>query len=318
MMLLVRITLLLVLLPACSRALAEGVTPFADVLLWHASQQTSSVWSSAITTSEAYDTFSSENVDFGWDPGFRVGFAHDPGELSWDTKLYWTRFRTAAEASLPPGSGTIAPEFFSGFVNVTAGKIEEAALRWDLMLNTIDFDVGRTITVGESVSLRPSMGLKAAFIRQKIRANWNSTSGSLSATERIDHDFRGLGPAFGIDGRWKPSRLANLSVVGTFSGALLWGVWNVDDAYERNDAEFPFLAYGALTTSMNDSSLGTVNLNYFLGLEWFRPGTITMTGRIGYELQWWANQQRLPTFQQLPMHGDLTVQGLTCGISVGF
>jgi hypothetical protein len=69
---------------------------------------------------------------------------------------------------------------------------------------------------------------------------------------------------------------------------------------------------------MKDSSLGSLNLNYFLGLEWIHRGDVTITARLGYELQWWANQQRLPTFQQLPMHGDLTLQGLTCGISVGF
>ncbi len=313
-----RIPLLLVLLLGCSRAMAEGVTPFADMLLWHASQQTSSIWSSVIATSEDYNSFSAENIDFGWDPGFRIGFAHDPGQPSWDTKVYWTRFRTSAEASCPAGSPTIVSEFFSGFVNVTAGTVDEAAVRWDLSFNTIDFELGHTIALGESVSLRPSMGLKAAFIGQKIQANWSSTSSSLSATERINHDFRGFGPTFGIDARWKPAPSGRLSVVGAFSGSLLWGVWNVEDAYERNDTEFPLLAYGALTTSMKDSSLGTVNLNYFLGLEWIREGTVTVTGRVGYELQWWANQQRLPTFQQLPMHGDLTLQGLTCGISVGF
>ena len=69
---------------------------------------------------------------------------------------------------------------------------------------------------------------------------------------------------------------------------------------------------------MKDSCLGTPVIRYFLGLEWEREGCVMITGRVGYELQWWANQQRMTTFQQLPMHGDLTLQGLTCGISVGF
>jgi hypothetical protein len=69
---------------------------------------------------------------------------------------------------------------------------------------------------------------------------------------------------------------------------------------------------------MKDSSLGVPVLRYFLGLEWVHKGNVTLNARVGYELQWWANQQRMLAFQQLPMHGDLTIEGLTCGVSIGF
>jgi len=317
MTLFTRLTLLFVLLVDCSNAIAEGVVPFGNVLVWHASEETSSVWSSTVTTSDSSHTFSASNVEFDWNAGFRIGFAHEPDKRSWDAKLYWTYFRSSENTAIPSGKHAIAPEFFSGFVSGDAGIFDGAALDWGLNFNTIDFELGRTIAIDESVLIRPSLGLKAAFINQKIQANWTSTLG-LSAIERVDHDFRGFGPTFGIDGRWNVPQSRNLSVVRSFSGAFLWGAWNVEDTYERTDTAYPLLAYGAFTTSMKDSSLGSLNLNYFLGLEWVSQGNITITGRLGYELQWWANQQRLPTFQQLPMHGDLTLQGLTCGISVGF
>ncbi len=318
MTLFTRLTLLLVLLIGCSNAIAEGVTPFGNVLVWHASEETSSVWSSTVTTSDSLNTFSAANVQFDWNAGFRIGFAHKPDEQSWDGKLYWTHFRSSENTTFPPGDQAIVPEFFSGFVGGDAGIFNGAALDWSLNFNTVDFELGRTIAIGESVFLRPSLGLKAAVIDQKILANWTDSTLGLSATEHVDHDFRGFGPSFGIDGRWNVPQFRNLSVVGSFSGALLWGVWNVDDTYQRTDTAYPLFTYGAFTTSMKDSSLGTLNLNYYLGLEWIRQGDITITARLGYELGWWANQQRLPTFQQLPMHGDLTLQGLTCGISVGF
>jgi len=318
MTLVARLTFLMVLLLGCSRATADGVTPFGEVLLWHASQETSSIWSSALTRVGSDATFSGQNVDFGWDAGFRVGVAHDPGGYLWDSKMTWTHWTTSAEASIAAGEAFVMPEFFSGFVNVDAWFVDQAAVRWDLTLNQIDFEIGHAIAVGHCASVRPTMGLKAAFIDQKIRADWGTTVGTFSATERVDHQFRGFGPTFGIDGRWQLSQRRNVSLVGSFSGSLLWGVWNVEDAYARNDTGFSLPAYGGFTTSMNDSSLGTANLNAFLGLEWVREGTFTMTGRVGYELQWWANQQRLTAFQQLPMHGDLTIQGLTCGLAVGF
>jgi hypothetical protein len=318
MTLVARLTFLAVLLLGCSRATAEGVTPFGEVLLWHASQETSSIWASAIAKSGSEHTFSAENVDFGWDPGFRVGVAHDPGRQSWDTELAWTHWGTSAQSSIRAGEAFIMPEFFSSFVNLKAWYVDRAAVRWDITLNQIDFEIGRAIAVGQSASVRPTMGLRAAFIDQKIRADWDTTFGSFSVTERIEHQFRGLGPTFGIDGRWQLSHGRNLSLVGSFSGSLLWGVWNVEDTYARNDTGFSLPAYGGFTTSMKDSSLGTANLNAFLGLQWIHGGVCTIAGRVGYELQWWANQQRLTAFQQLPMHGDLTIQGLTCGLAVGF
>ena len=313
-----RLFLFLIFLTGCSTAIAQGVTPFADVLVWHPSEETSSVWSSAVTLSESLNTFSPANVQFDWNAGFRIGLAHRRDRQSWDAKLYWTSFRSSADAAYPVGGQLTIPEFFSGFISGDAIFFDGAKLDWGFTFNTVDFELGRTIAVGRSVSVRPSLGIKAAFIDQDIRTHWTSSLG-VDAVERVDHDFRGAGPSFGIDGRWILPRYGNLSLVGSFSGAFLWGTWNVEDTYERTDPTYPLFAYGAFTTSMKDSSLGTVNLNYFLGLEWVRPGNVvTITGRLGYELQWWANQQRLTTFQQLPMHGDLTLQGLTCGIALGF
>jgi hypothetical protein len=317
MILIARLILLLLFLCGCCRATAEGVSPFGNVLVWQASEQTSSIWANAVTSSGSLKTFSAANVDFDWNAGFRIGIAHEPEEPAWDTKIYWTSFRSSANASFPAGEQEIVPEFFSGLVSGDAKIFDGANIDWDLKFNTIDFELGHTLDFDDSVYLRPYMGLKAAAIDQVIQADWTSTLG-LEATERIDHDYYGFGPAFGIGGRYLFPKYNNLRAVGTFSGALLWGVWNVEDAYQRTDLAFPILTYGAFTTSMKDSGLGTLNLNYFLGLEWVRQENITITGRLGYELQWWGNQQRQTTFQQLPMHGDLTLKGLTCDIFLGF
>ena len=141
---------------------------------------------------------------------------------------------------------------------------------------------------------------------------------SLSAEENVTHDFWGIGPSFGISGGWSLPRCKNLSLVGSFSADFLFGQWNVNDAYARTDIVPLAGTYRAFTTSMTDSCLGAPVLRYFLGLEWVHQGNVTLTARVGYELQWWANQQRMLAFQQLPMHGDLTLEGLTCGVSVGF
>jgi hypothetical protein len=301
------------------------VTPFCDVLYWHASAEPSTVWSNA-----AYaNSFSAENVPFDWSPGFRVGFGHKLDEQSWDVKLYWTYFRTSQDAQVSienPQAGAVVPEFFSSLVGSMDNGIpifSQASIDWNLTYNTIDLELGRSFDVGESAWIRPSLGIKTAVIQQNVHLDFAQPYAtfpilSLSATEDITHKFWGIGPSFGISGGWSLPNCQNLSLVGSFSADFLFGQWNVNDAYARTDINYLFGNYRAFTTSMTDSCLGTPVLRYFLGLEWVHQGNVTLTARVGYELQWWANQQRMLAFQQLPMHGDLTIEGITCGVSVGF
>jgi hypothetical protein len=318
-----RLTLTIALIACGSVALAEGVTPFGELLYWHASAEPSSIWSNA-----AYDhsSFSAENVPFDWNPGFRLGFGHKFDDQSWDTKLYWTYFRTSQDAEVSIGNSpdaAVVPEFFSSFVGGSIlgnPPFSQAAIDWRLTYNTIDLEFGRSIVVGESAWIRPAMGIKTAVIQQKVHLDLTRPSMNLSAVEDITHDFWGIGPSFGVSGGWTIPKCTNLSLVGSFSADFLFGQWNVNDEYARTDNSYPqpLSSYGAFTTDMKDSSLGVPMLRYFAGFEWVHQGNVTLTARVGFEMQWWANQQRMLAFQQLPMHGDLTIEGLTCGVSVGF
>jgi hypothetical protein len=178
MTLFARLTLAVVLIASCWPALADGVTPFCDVLYWHASAEPSSVWSNA-----AYEhtSFSAENVQFDWDPGFRVGFGHKLDEQSWDVKLYWTHFRTSQDASVSVGNsqtGAVIPEFFSGLVSSVVDNIplfNQGSVDWNLTYNTIDLELGRRFAVSESAWLRPSLGIKTAIIQQDV---WHTLAGT--------------------------------------------------------------------------------------------------------------------------------------------
>jgi hypothetical protein len=315
-MLIRRSTLTVALIACCSTANAQGVTPFCDMLYWHASEEASGVWSNVLSSSSSGSSFSAETMQFNWSPGFRVGLGHESDEGSWDVKLYWTCFRTSQEAAV--SGDIVVPEFFSGAISGDGRTFNAGSIDWNLTYNTIDLEAGRKVPVGESAWIRPSMGIQAAIIQQRIQLGLANPGLSISAEEDVTHNFWGIGPSFSISGAWNLPKCSNLSLIGSFSADLLFGQWNVNDAYARTDNQLPLGVYRAVVTSMKDSSLGVPVLKYFLGIQWVREGSVTSTVRAGYELQWWANQQRLPAFQQLPMHGDLTLTGLTCGVSVGF
>ena len=253
---------------------AQGVTPFADVLAWHASEQTSSIWSSvvAIDPLNGQTTFAPADVRFNWNAGMRIGIAHVPQEQGWDVKLYWTYFRTSQNVSVAPGSGLVLPEFFSGFVSGDSSAFTAAALTWSLVFNTVDLEAGHEISVGEFLHLRPTMGLKIASINQSIHSLWANPATSASATENVTNNFLGVGPSFGIGGRWDVPKFPTVSLIGSFSGALMYGLWNVDDAFQNNNPLTVANQYTAFNTSMRDSALGTVMLRYFFGLQWTHQG----------------------------------------------
>ena len=357
-----RLTLTLTLLACCSTASAEGVRPFCDALYWRASAATSAVWSSAISTSlfsgespyPVDSSFTAETLQFGWDPGFRVGveLGHQKRSNSWDTKLYWTNFHTSSRASAYGNEG-IMPELFSSFVGSDIIDFNRAAVDWGLTYNTIDLELGRKCCVSPTAWLRPSMGIKAGIIQQKARMNLQRDVFGLEllgAQAVAQNNSWGIGPSFGISGGcsfWRcgqtihsqqdglelteysgPTLLGphtstapkrhDLSLIGSLSVDFLFGRWDVNDSYRRTDSLVAPTAYREYTTSMNDTCLGTPVLHCFLGLQWACQGKVDFTAHAGYELQWWANQQRMTTFQQLPMHGDLTIEGLTCGASIEF
>ncbi len=317
----VRHAIFLLVILSCCTARADGVSPFAEALVWRASEETSSIWASAVTSSTSPSTgptttFSPTDIDFGWNGGLRAGFAFQSDDSDWSASLYWTHFGTSATSAFTSEDQLVIPEFFSGFLSGDSFFFTNAAIDWQLTLNTFDLEVGHELYLGESLRMYPTLGLKGAVINQTIRSQWSDPFLLLSATENVDHDFWGIGPSFGIAGSWDVPRCSNLSVVGSFSAAFMYGVWNVNDTYQRTNPEPGFGSYRAFSTELNDSKLGTLMLRYFFGCEWAWHDNFT--ARAGYELQWWANQQRLTTFQQLPMHGDLTLQGLTCGIAISF
>jgi hypothetical protein len=300
------------LIACCSPADAKGVTPFAEVLIWQPSAETSTVWSSVVNA----NTFEAANLDFGWNAGFRAGLNMQPAEALWDFNLSVTHFATSQTAFVPEGGHLVLPEFFSGFVSGDGFAFTSAGLDWSLNYTNFDLEAGHRIALSESLEIRPAFGIRAAVINQTIDSRWADSLLGLTAVENVQHDFFGIGPSAGLGARWTP--VEHFSLVGECSGALMYGVWNVSDDFRRTDGGAPLLSYEAFSTSMNDATLGTVMIRSFFGFEWTIPSRFEIVARVGYEVQWWANQQRLLTFQQLPMHGDLTFQGGTCGVVVCF
>lgn len=290
---------------------AANITPSIDVLVWYASQETASFWSSVVTEPVLNEmVYTPPNNQFHWEPGFRIGFLYAPGDHYWDSSIEWTYFASKKENNLRLAEQIIAPEFFSGFLS--KDLFFGADLHWKLTINMIDVKASHLFNVGKAFTLRPAIGIKAGTIRQNINTTWDAVI--YVSTENLKHHFTGIGPSFGLESQWHV--YPTLSLIGNFSTAFMWGNWNIEDIYNRPRDFLGLITPTTISTEISHSKLGTMMLSYFLGIQWQIAAKYPITFKAGYETQLWANQLRLTTFQILPLHGDLTLQGGTCRIQI--
>ncbi len=285
--------------------------PRVELLFWHASQGSSSFWSSVITVPNANEMiYTPPDNQFNWDTGVRLGIAYQPENPFWDTSFIWTHFSTAKNNDMRLSAQIIAPEFFSGFLS--RDLFFGADVDWQLTMQTFDLVASHAVPIGQKLIIKPKVGLKAASIHQDIYALWDALV--YSSHENVKHHFHGVGPSIGLETQWKI--LPQLSFVGDFTAAFMWGKWKIQDVYTRPSALFGIVTPTTITTSLDEPKLGTMMFEYFFGIQWQFQVPFKTTWQLGFETQFWANQLRLTTFQILPLHGDLTLQGGTCRFQI--
>lgn len=291
---------------------AGTLHPFINVLAWRAAE-TSSAWaeviSPALTTS---NNVNHEYLSFHTSPGWKLGFLYEPGDNYFDSSFYWTTFSTNNSKNIPLGDQIIASLFFSGSFFLSSSVSFGAYAKWQLALNMLDWEASHPFKPTPSFTLTPKIGVKGGTINQSINVNWFDEI--YTATENVTNNFTGIGPSFGVNANW--NLLKGFNLVGDVSTALMYGRWNESDTYHRPAALLGALPEETIFTTMNHSKLGTLMMDYYLGLQWVHEGQSRVTVNLGYEMQYWAGQLRWLAVQQFPPLGDLTLQGATCGITI--
>jgi hypothetical protein len=289
-----------------------------ECLFWYASEQASSNWANAtVTTVKSVGFVDEVNVAvaaFDWDYGFRVGAGRTLGYDQWDIQLYWARFHTVAQSHIPTTNAlinTVYLEFDGSFLHGDQFLGKGASVNWSLLFNMFDWELGRTSQLSRALFMRPFIGIKGGWIDQTIHATIDLVTSM--GKEKLENNFWGIGPSGGVNTTWEMGRISAqaFNLLGDFVAATMWGNWDVTDIYTNSGSKLP------VTVDM--PSLGALMLRGFLGIGWSTHTCRTrLAVKLGYEMQIWFNQLRLPSLQQLPLHGDLTLQGGTLNVRFDF
>src|SRR3990167_9302989 len=294
----------------------SGLDLYGDFLVLYASEEPSNSWAnvfhSSLGTGGFRDSFDAAAFTFDWNFGFRTGVGYYLEHDQWDTEAYFTWFQTQNRESF--SAGTVMSEYFGGFLN---GDIaNRTTIDWNLRYNMFDWELGRNFGVSKRIFLRPFLGVKGGWINQSIFSTWNVTSRNVdgvitpvnyTATENLKNNFWGVGPSGGVDSTWNFGNFISpsLNLFGDFSAAVLWGTWSFKDIYHNSTPT-------NISVNMDTLHLGALMVGGFVGIGWdgeLKQLHSHVSARIGYEMQLWVNHLRMPTFQILPLHGDLTLQG---------
>jgi Legionella pneumophila major outer membrane protein precursor len=302
----------------------RGLKCFADILYWKASEETSSIWATIGSSSFnplISDKWEAKNISFNWDYGLRFGVGYNLSHDKWETRLLWSWFRTKSDSEISNTSSLILPQFFGAFVN--GDQPFNGNLRWSILYNMGDLELARTYWISKKLSFCPYVSLKGGWIYQKIRSLWQVDERDVNnvkipvnyiAEENLKNNFWGIGPCAGFQTMWTLANFKNqaLQLLGNFSSALLWGNWSFKDEYFNQS---PY----RIDVNVRDLHLGALMLKGILGFGWKKCwNKAFLAANIGYEAQLWINQLRIPTFQQILLHGDLTLQGGIFNVEINF
>lgn len=263
---------------------------------------------------------------FKYDPGVRVSVGYDFGCQNWDVFFRWTYQDTNASnnRSIDPSVSVLSPlrDFFAPNGLVALTFADSAKASWKNRINVFDFEMGYDYFFSKRFSMRPYMGIKAAWIDMDYHicyTNVIATSfvigpfslGTVDITN--ESDYWGVGPQLGINGNlyigW------GFSLYGLGSAALLYGQYDTSyrqkDTGQGNDLKF----------FENNYFRQRAMFQFVLGAEWAKcfSERYLLSFHVGWEGQYWLNQLEFRYLNgDFKPTGDLTYTGLDVGARFDF
>ena len=260
-----------------------------------------------------------EEIDYQYDPGWKVGVGGNLPWDGWDLYANWTHLHNHPTKTLSSSPADIIPGFVTtGGVELAVGSRAKGS--WNLMFNSIDFDWGRLLYLSDSLYIRPSFGVKAAWIHQRLGfkiedvVSITTRTPQENVTLQAFNKYWGVGPYFAINGVWNWAW--GFGLYGEISGALFWGQFKQKLKIQNIDT-----GTGGTTNVESETSTHRVRptLQMFVGLDWrscVYDNWLSVNFRAGWEVQYFWSQFVNP-FGGVE-ESDFTLEGLTVSGRVDF
>ncbi|MCP5492298.1 MAG: MOMP family protein [Chlamydiales bacterium] len=191
---------------------------------------------------------STKKIDFDTSVGFTVGLGYNFNFDGWDIQSNYARLSSGGSKSASVNcNGVVIPlraaicPFPEDTVQQSSFWATRAKSKYNIEYNTVDLQMGRSYFLSSTLSMRPSFGIKAAFIDLKQATRYCGGSddhddvfcdvqmislGSDVLSIRETSDFSGIGPEVSMQSKWFLGK--GFSFFAEALGALLYGYFDVD------------------------------------------------------------------------------------------
>ncbi len=311
----------------------------ADALLWQVQED-------GLTYALSFDTQSDEpkaialiKQKYNW--GFRVGLDWTIPHDNWDIAATWTHLIsnsrnnnvTRADLNAPNGflfqmQGVNDNDAFQGFFT--------ASSKYHNRLDQICLNTGREFFISKWVTLRPYLGLRSDWLRQRLHTSLfgNINTPDLILNTKQTNKWWGLGIESGLN--MQLSFCGGFSIYGNIASAIEYGLQKLHTHNTGTDYMPPIDSFNnGLRTSYH---ICRPILDLQLGLGWdynFCDDKFHFGLKLGWENHIYFNQSRFLNFQagnlfipgiaaqtaiysEVQHGGDLTYQGWTLHASFDF
>ena len=272
-------------------------------------------------------SFSSNNHDFDYNPGVRVGLGFYVHHDAWCLDFDWTwlnitnRKSYTAEASEVFYPLTLIP------VSTPQTSWTSASAVWNSHYNTLDANLGKPYHVSRFLILNPHFGLRAAWIDQHFGAHYSGLIGvgssdlASGAVQHADNDFWGFGSRAGLKSEWIIGK--GWSLFGNIAASLLFGQFTVNQKAAVGTSNLAGFDVDY------DFYQNVANMEMQLGISWqkyFAKDKYRISVSGAYEFHEWWDQNNLRKFfangitdaaiiqSDTVSRGNLSLDGFTLSI----
>ena len=308
-----------------------------------------------ITNVSSSDSVREINMDFDFKPGFTLGLGFNFDYDNWDLRAEYTWFHNTQRKSetatdfvlFNANTQSIASTWGTPTPSATEVVYQFAKEHWKLGMDLFDLDLGRWFYVGCNLTFHPSLGLRAAFIDQKVHVSYTNGfanytvdlpgllgGGTLVENKNVRGKARSwaLGPKAALETHWALGR-----------GFWLFGNGEADLLYTRytslkertsaagtvlgiiNFIPFSFTESNATRGKQRNVGCLRAHVDLELGLGWgtyLECRDVYIDCSAGYDFQVFFDQNMLRHHVTDPGSflptGNLYIQGLIAKVRVDF
>lgn len=291
---------------------------------------------------------------FKWDWGFRLGLSYALPCDCWGVQVDWTHFRTHARGSFAGNphsvSSTVPGSFFiPGWGSTSqAGFINNTTAHLNLRVDLVDVELGRAFCISQCLTLRPHIGVRAAWINQRYHVNsFGLDSDAVPVIDELIQevnlktDFTAAGLRGGLDSQWDLG--CGFSLYGCAAVSVVYGSYdNRSQNFWQNEPpgspESPSEFFDV--EQKDDFCACRAITDAGLGLRWrgcLCGDSLLVTLQLGWEHHLFINFNEFEDFVQLDQfapddafgihgevknpqfhRGDLCLKGISFGAKVDF